>query len=103
MIIDRRTFVVGTTSTALAPALHLLPVQLLTPETPAGLFAHMRAQSICDLAMDDIKRQRFARNALVDRHDVEPVTCLDQFAQQASRSKPEQRLSNSGTVSPRPI
>ena len=36
MIIDRRTFVVGTTSTALAPALHLLPVQLLTPETPAG-------------------------------------------------------------------
>ena len=43
----------------------------------------MRAQSICDLAIDDIERQRFARNVLVDRHDVEPVTCLDQFAQQA--------------------
>jgi hypothetical protein len=36
MIIDRRTFVAGATSIALAPALDLLPVQLPTPETPAG-------------------------------------------------------------------
>jgi hypothetical protein len=36
MIIDRRTFVAGTTSIALAPALDLLPVQLRTPETPAA-------------------------------------------------------------------
>ncbi|MGA2058779.1 MAG: hypothetical protein ABSG88_26220 [Bradyrhizobium sp.] len=36
MIIDRRTFVAGTTSIALAPALDRLPVQLPTPETPAG-------------------------------------------------------------------
>nr|HEV8012323.1 hypothetical protein [Bradyrhizobium sp.] len=36
MIIDRRTFVAGATSIALAPALDLLPVHLPTPETPAG-------------------------------------------------------------------
>jgi hypothetical protein len=36
MIIDRRTFVAGATSIALAPALDLLPVQLPAPETPAG-------------------------------------------------------------------
>jgi hypothetical protein len=36
MMIDRRTFVAGTTSIALAPALVLLPVQLPTSETPAG-------------------------------------------------------------------
>jgi hypothetical protein len=36
MIIDRRTFVAGATSIALAPALDLLPVQLPGPETPAG-------------------------------------------------------------------
>ncbi len=36
MTIDRRTFVAGTTSVALATALDLLPVQLPTPETPAG-------------------------------------------------------------------
>lgn len=33
---DRRTFVAGAASFALGPALDLLPVQLLTPETPAG-------------------------------------------------------------------
>jgi hypothetical protein len=36
MMIDRRTFVAGATSIALAPALDLLPVQRPTPETPAG-------------------------------------------------------------------
>lgn len=36
MMIDRRTFVAGATSIALAPALDLLPVQLPTPEMPAG-------------------------------------------------------------------
>ena len=36
MIIDRRTFVAGATSIALAPALDLLPVQLPIPEAPAG-------------------------------------------------------------------
>jgi hypothetical protein len=36
MMIDRRTFVAGATSMALAPALDLLPAQLPTPETPAG-------------------------------------------------------------------
>ena len=35
-MIDRRTFVAGTTSIALAPVLDLLPAQLPTPETPAG-------------------------------------------------------------------
>jgi len=36
MMIDRRTFVGGTASVALASALDLLPVQLPTPEKPAG-------------------------------------------------------------------
>jgi hypothetical protein len=36
MIIDRRTFVAGATSIALAPALDLLPVPPPTLETPAG-------------------------------------------------------------------
>lgn len=36
MMIDRRTFMAGTTSITLAPALDLLPVQLPTSETPAG-------------------------------------------------------------------
>lgn len=36
MMIDRRTFVAGAASIALAPALDLLPVPPPTPETPAG-------------------------------------------------------------------
>ena len=36
MIIDRRTFVAGTASIALAPALDLLPVQLPASEARAG-------------------------------------------------------------------
>jgi len=36
MMIDRRTFVAGTTSVAVATALDLLPVQLPTPETPVS-------------------------------------------------------------------
>jgi hypothetical protein len=36
MMIDRRTFVAGSASLAVAPALDLLPVQLPTPETTIG-------------------------------------------------------------------
>jgi hypothetical protein len=41
MMIDRRTFVAGATSIALAPALDLRPVQLPTSETPAGQLVFM--------------------------------------------------------------
>jgi len=41
MMINRRTFVAGTASVGFASALDLLPVQLPTPEMPAGQLALM--------------------------------------------------------------
>src|SRR5690606_27399604 len=49
-------------------------------------------QTLSDALMNQLIGQRLAENTLVDRHDMEAVTRLHEFAQNARRPQPEQDL-----------
>src|SRR5690348_4285355 len=80
----RRSVEVGTLNIGLScQNADVLPQRLL--------FDH-GAEAFGDVVPHHVEWQPLSRNALIDRHDVESVTGLDQLPQQAGRPQSEDRL-----------